>query len=234
MRISVFFLFGLLFGGFSAFGQSQRDVLDSLQKELSQTEQLEDRLVLLSELTWNYVPFSIDSAITFGEEGIKLAQRGEYPELLSQIYSDLGYAWMEKGELIQARESYQAALKIRYELGDSTKIYGILTNLGSVYQRDFQSDSAMANYLKALSFFERSGNERNADFIRNNIGVVYLEMRNYAKALEILLEVADYRKSTGDEHSLAMTYTNLGNIYKKLGAIYGVRGLLHAGSTNLQ
>lgn len=217
MRISVFFLFGLLFGGFSAFGQSQRDVLDSLQKELSQTEQLEDRLVLLSELTWNYVPFSIDSAITFGEEGIKLAQRGEYPELLSQIYSDLGYAWMEKGELIQARESYQAALKIRYELGDSTKIYGILTNLGSVYQRDFQSDSAMANYLKALSFFERSGNERNADFIRNNIGVVYLEMRNYAKALEILLEVADYRKSTGDEHSLAMTYTNLGNIYKNLG-----------------
>ena len=74
-----------------------------------------------------------------------------------------------------------------------------------MYQRDFQSDSAMVNYLKALSFFERTGNDRNADFVRNNIGVIYLEMRNYAKALEIMQEVAEYRKSQNDDFNLAHT-----------------------------
>jgi signal transduction histidine kinase len=101
-------------------------------------------------------------------------------------------------------------------MGDSTKIYGTITNLGSVYQRDFQSDSAMVNYLKALSFFERTGNDRNADFIRNNLGVIYLEMRNYPKALEILEEVAAYRKAQNEDYNLASTLTNIGNIYKNL------------------
>lgn len=199
-----------------AFTQSQRELLDSLKTALNQAENPTDQATILSELVWNYVPISMDSAIIFGERGIETAKPLNDPALLSQLYSDLGYAWMEKGELVNARENYQNALKLRVELGDSAKIYGTITNLGSVYQRDFQSDSAMVNYLKALAFFERTGNERYADFVKNNIGVIYLEMRNYPKALEILKQVAEYRKSQEDDYNLAMTYTNLGNVYKNL------------------
>ncbi|MDG1276427.1 MAG: sensor histidine kinase [Algoriphagus sp.] len=199
-----------------AFTQSQRELLDSLKTALNQATNPTDQATILSELVWNYVPISMDSAIFFGERGIETAKSLNDPALLSQIYSDLGYAWMEKGELVNARENYLAALDIRKEIGDSTKIYGTITNLGSVYQRDFQSDSAMVNYLKALKFFERTGNDRNADFIRNNIGVIYLEMRNYPKALEIFTKVAEYRKSQEDDYNLAMAYTNLGNVYKNL------------------
>lgn len=199
-----------------AFPQSQRALLDSLKTTLNQAKSPANRAAILSELTWNYVPISMDSSIIFGEKGVELAKSLNDPVLLSQLYSDLAYAWMEKGELINARENYEAALSLRYELGDSVKIYGTLTNLGSVYQRDFQSDSAMSNYLKALAFFERNGNDKNADFIRNNIGVIYVEMRNYPKALEILTQVAAYRKSQGDDYNLATTYSNLGNVYKNL------------------
>jgi signal transduction histidine kinase len=199
-----------------AFPQSQRELLDSLKTALNQAKTPTDQATILSELVWNYVTISMDSAIIFGEKGVETAKSLNDPVLLSQLYSDLGYAWMEKGELINARENYQTALDLRYELGDSAKIYGTITNLGSVYQRDFQSDSAMVNYLKSLAFFERTGNDRNADFIRNNIGVIYLEMRNYPKALEIFTQVAEYRKSQADEYSLAMAYTNLGNTYKNL------------------
>lgn len=199
-----------------AFPQSQRALLDSLKTTLNQAKNPADRAAILSELTWNYVPISMDSSIIFGKKGVEIAKSLNDPMLLSQLYSDLAYAWMEKGELINARKNYEAALSLRYEVGDSVKIYGTLTNLGSVYQRDFQSDSAMSNYLKALAFFERNGNDQNADFIRNNIGVIYLEMRNYPKALEILTQVAAYRKSQGDDYNLAMTYTNLGNVYKNL------------------
>jgi signal transduction histidine kinase len=199
-----------------AFPQSQRELLDSLKTALNQAKTPTDQATILSELVWNYVTISMDSAIIFGEKGVETAKSLNDPVLLSQLYSDLGYAWMEKGELINARENYQTALDLRYELGDSAKIYGTITNLGSVYQRDFQSDSAMVNYLKSLAFFERTGNDRNADFIRNNIGVIYLEMRNYPKALEIFTQVSEYRKSQADEYSLAMAYTNLGNTYKNL------------------
>jgi signal transduction histidine kinase/Flp pilus assembly protein TadD len=217
MKKNYFTLLLLVYLGFSpAFSQSQRELLDSLKTALNQAKNPTDQVTILSELVWNYVPISMDTAIIFGERGIEKAKLLNEPELLSQLYSDLGYAWMEKGELVNARENYQNALKLRVELGDSTKIYGTITNLGSVYQRDFQSDSAMVNYLKALKFFERTGNDRNADFIRNNIGVIYLEMRNYPKALEIFTQVAEYRKSQEDDYNLAMAYTNLGNVYKNL------------------
>jgi hypothetical protein len=58
-----------------------------------------------------------------------------------------------KGDLFNARENYQTALDLRYKIGDSSKIFGTITNLGSEYQQDFQSDSAMVNYLKAISSF---------------------------------------------------------------------------------
>ncbi|WP_339870074.1 sensor histidine kinase [uncultured Algoriphagus sp.] len=196
--------------------QTTSELLDSLKTELSEAKTANDRSLILSELTWYYVPVSQDTAIMFGEENIEVAKSLDNPDMLAQAYSDLGYANMEKGELIKARKNYQQALELRYETGDSTKIYGTITNLGSVYQRDFQSDSAMVNYLKALSFFERTGNDRNADFVRNNIGVIYLEMRNYPKALEILQEVAEYRKAQNDDYLYASTLTNIASIYKNL------------------
>ena len=216
--IRVFFLF-LLVLTFStnSFSQSIFEVLDSLKVELQQSKTPTEEAAILSELTWFYVQVSLDTAVMYGEKAIEVANDLNDPVLLSQAYSDLAYAWMEKGELVNARENYQSALDIRYEIGDSSKIYGTITNLGSVYQRDFQSDSAMANYLKALAFFERSGNERNADFIRNNIGVIYLELKNYRKALEILEQVAKYREANEDYYNLATTLNNLGSIHKHLG-----------------
>lgn len=211
LGISAFLLFAQLLSA-----QTTSELLDSLKTELSKAEKAQDRSLILSELTWYYVQVSQDTAIAYGKENVALAASLDDPSMLSQAYSDLGYAFMEKGELIDARKNYQQALRLRYQTGDSTKIYSTITNLGSVYQRDFQSDSAMVNYLKALSFFERTGNEGNADFIRNNIGVIYLEMRNYPKALEILQEVAAYRKVQGNDYTLAFTLTNIGNIYKNL------------------
>lgn len=219
MQIIRAFSLILLFLTFStdSFSQSIFEVLDSLKVELQQSKTPKEEATILSELTWFYVQVSLDTAVMYGEKAIEVANDLNDPVLLSQAYSDLAYAWMEKGELVNARENYQSALDIRYEIGDSSKIYGTITNLGSVYQRDFQSDSAMANYLKALAFFERSGNERNADFIRNNIGVIYLELKNYRKALEILEQVAKYREANEDYYNLATTLNNLGSIHKHLG-----------------
>ena len=198
------------------YAQTTSELLDSLKVELSKAQTAKDRSLILSELTWYYVPLSQDTAILFGQENIEVAKTLDDPIILAQAYSDMGYARMEKGDLVESGRNYKQALKLRYQTGDSTKIYSTITNLGSVYQRDFQSDSAMVNYLKALSFFERSGNDRNADFVRNNIGVIYLEMRNYPKALEILQEVATYRKAQGDDYNLAFTLTNIANIQKNL------------------
>jgi signal transduction histidine kinase/Tfp pilus assembly protein PilF len=216
IRVFSLFLLVLTFST-NSFSQSIFEVLDSLKVELQQSKTPTEEAAILSELTWFYVQVSLDTAVMYGEKAIEVANNLNDPVLLSQAYSDLAYAWMEKGELVNARENYQSALDIRYEIGDSSKIYGTITNLGSVYQRDFQSDSAMANYLKALAFFERSGNERNADFIRNNIGVIYLELSNYRKALEILEKVAQYREANEDYYNLATTLNNLGSIHKHLG-----------------
>ncbi|WP_092894143.1 ATP-binding protein [Algoriphagus aquimarinus] len=198
------------------FAQTSSELLDSLKTELSIASTAKARSLILSELTWYYVPVSHDTAISYGMKNIEVAKSLKDDAILGQAFSDLGYAYMEKGELIESRKNYHESLKLRYQTGDSTQIYATITNLGSVYQRDFQSDSAMVNYLKALSFFERTGNDRNADFVRNNIGVIYLDMRNYPKALEIFQVAAAYRKAQKDDYLYASTLTNIGSIYKNL------------------
>jgi hypothetical protein len=40
---------------------------------------------------------------------------------------------MEKGELVNARENYQTALDLQSEIGDASKIFETITNLGSEY-----------------------------------------------------------------------------------------------------
>jgi signal transduction histidine kinase len=201
---------------FPILAKTSSEVLASLKRELVEAKGGKERVPILSEMIWSYAPFSLDSSVFYSEMAIADVNQPKDPILLSQAYSDLGYPWMEKGELLKARQNYQEALRIRYELGNPAKIYATVTHLGSLYQRDFQLDSAIVNYLKTLSFFESTGNERNVDFTRNNIGVINSELKNYSKVRDTLEKEAAYREENEENYNLAMTYNNLGAIYRHL------------------
>lgn len=205
----------LLFSIYS-FGQSPKYVLDSLKVQLKSAKTDQERIGIYSELTWYWAMVNLDSALSYGKESLALTQKVGDKKSIGQAYSDLGNAYNQKGQFAEAKEAYKNSLRIRTEIADSAGMAGSKSNLASVHQRLYQTDSAMMYYVQALDFYERTGNERYVNFLKNNLAVLHEDMRNFPTALKLYEEVAKYREENQMVYDLALVYNNMGNIYKAI------------------
>ena len=213
--VSIFLILFLLKVSEST-AQSPRYVIDSLKVQLKNAKTPEDQLAYYSELTWYWAMVNLDSALDYGRRSLTLAEKTRDQKVISQAYSDLGNAYNQRGEFAEAKAAYKKALELRTDLADSAGMAGSKSNLASIHQRLYQTDSAMMYYIEALDYYEQTGNERYINFVKNNLGVLHEDMRNYTKALEIYAEVAEYREKNQMIPELAMLYNNMGNIYKAI------------------
>lgn len=212
---------GLLFLLLLAFSaktqaQSPKYIIDSLKVQLKSVQNEKDQIGIYSELTWYWAMVNLDSALDYGQRSLTLAEKQGDQKVIAQAHSDLGNAYNQRGEFAEAKAAYKKALEIRTALADSAGMAGSKSNLASIHQRLYQTDSAMMYYIEALNYYEKTGNDRYINFVKNNLGVLHEDMRNYPKALELYAEVAEYREKNQMIPDLAMLYNNMGNIYKAL------------------
>jgi signal transduction histidine kinase len=214
IKARLFFL--LTFAAFSwgSLAQSPAYIIDSLKIQLKQVSSQEEKVGIYSELTWFWAMVNLDSALSYGNEALELAQKTGDQSKIAQAYSDLGNAFNQRGEFVEAKNAYKTALTLRTNLADSAGMAGSKSNLASIHQRLFQTDSAMMYYVEALAYYEKTGNDRYVNFVKNNLAVLHEDLRNYPKALELYAEVAEYREKNQMIPDLAMLYNNIGNIYK--------------------
>lgn len=197
-----------------AKAQSPAYIIDSLRVQLKQTKSEEGKVGIYSELTWFWAMVNLDSALSYGNQGLELAQKTGDQAKIAQAHSDLGNAYNQRGDFGRAKNAYKTALNIRTSLADSAGMAGSKSNLASIHQRLFQTDSAMMYYVEALAYYEKTGNDRYVNFVKNNLAVLHEDLRNYPKALQLYAEVAEYREKNQMIPDLAMLYNNMGNIYK--------------------
>lgn len=197
-----------------AKAQSPAYIIDSLRVQLKQTKSEEGKVGIYSELTWFWAMVNLDSALSYGNQGLELAQKTGDQAKIAQAHSDLGNAYNQRGDFARAKNAYKTALNIRTSLADSAGMAGSKSNLASIHQRLFQTDSAMMYYVEALAYYEKTGNDRYVNFVKNNLAVLHEDLRNYPKALQLYAEVAEYREKNQMIPDLAMLYNNMGNIYK--------------------
>ena len=94
----------------------------------------------------------------------------------------------------------------------------IYRDMGKVWGRHKNYDSAFDAYTKALSLVARSGKGKpNLPRLYNNISQVYLEYKkDYPTALAYLLKAMHYNDSTHNINSLSYNYGNISNAYVQL------------------
>jgi tetratricopeptide (TPR) repeat protein len=156
-------------------------------------------------------------------EGLSLADANTDPELVANLFSLRGFAYLELGQLVASTEAYEAALDIvdKYEIVDTRLRSRILISLGTVYRRLGRTSKAIAAYEPALAMASRSSELLLAARGFMGIAVTHYDSGEldaaigfYRRALDLFQRVADIDFELNTLQSIATIQFEAGDFAK--------------------
>ena len=206
--------YALLLVLISCFGfvQDLQQHIATLKKELKSKPNLERTTQIYSDLTWDYIDVSLDSALVYGEKALLFAQKTKKHQLISQCYSNLGGVYLRKENFKKSEENYQKAIQIRTANKDFEGVAKAKINIGNVLASKQDYVPATKYFIEAIQYFEGK-NDTIVSLTKGNLGLIFFEMKNFPKAIKYLEESTDFLKKNDMKQGLCHTYLSLGDVY---------------------
>lgn len=92
----------------------------------------------------------------------------------------------------------------------------LLNNLGVIFKRKGELDSALVYYETALACHEEMGTFNDTGSLLGNIGVLYRQLGDFYTALDYYEQSLEVSIAIQDSHQIAVSYTNIGVLYSKM------------------
>lgn len=194
------------------FAQDLQQHIETLKKELKSKPNLERITQIYSDLTWDYIDVSLDSALVYGEKALLFAQRTKKNQLISQCYSNLGGVYLRKENFKKSEENYQKAIQIRTANKDFEGVAKTKINIGNVLASKQDYVPATKYFIEAIQYFDDK-NDTIVSLTKGNLGLIFYEMKNFPKAIKYLEESTDFLKKNDMKQGLCHTYLSLGDVY---------------------
>ena len=215
-RIKILLIFWFIFYFFSS-SYSQPRNLDSLLHATKNAKHDTIKVKAFVSLSNLYRNSNPDSALFFGEQGLKLAEKNKWEKGISLCYKSLGLAHFETSRYEKAIECFHHSLNID-EKDNNLKGMAICYNyIGGVYNDQNQLEKAEEYYKKSLELREKIGDKKGIAASYNNIGLVYYNKKDFQKALEFYTMSLKLKEGTNDKYGLAGSYNNVGLVHSELG-----------------
>lgn len=117
--------------------------------------------------------------------------------------------------LIYLRDAEKIALENIGTLADgNSKLSAIYNNIGSIYLRKGELDTARITYEKSLLYLDESEkNNFNRSAIYNNMGIIYMEQSHYEDAMRYYEKSLIIRKKINDKGGIAQVYNNMAKCF---------------------
>lgn len=137
----------------------------------------------------------------------------ENPQQLLRIHTELGQAFKDQYEHVQALDHFHQALQLSKVLKFPKKQFDILNHIGVIY---FWKDE----YKQSLDFLLQA-RKLGIDIVENKkqaqnlsqIAQVYLHLNNHKQALFHQFQARDLSELAGDSLGMGQAFTSLGAIY---------------------
>lgn len=204
----------LIFYFFVLTGLKANQVTDSLEL-LLQTTHDTNKVILLSDLCWEYRFVSAEKALDYGSQALELSKELNYQKGTAQAYNDMGIVYIDQGKYSTAIEFFNESMLIRSNLKDSAGIASLYNKIGIVYQKQGKLKDALENQIEALKIYEALKQDLWIGYCLNNIAIVHQNLENLNKSMEFHLRALGYRKKMGDVYGEAGSYGNIANVYVK-------------------
>lgn len=153
---------------------------------------------------------------------------------MTVAYSQIAQIYSKQNVLELAIPAYQKAIELNNTKNDTIGLLYNMRNLGEIYFKRDQNDSALILFKKSLLLAEKIGNKKLISSVKLNIAEFYLFKNDYMKSLETLSSV----KSQFPQEDSIIVANNYAHLYYRLNnedsVIYYCNKLINSQSPNVQ
>lgn len=201
-----YFVFCLIFL-FPRLGQSQHEVLDSLQIQLEKALLRKNHdtsiLKLKHLIAWNLKGLNPDSSILISKEINKSIIQDYFKSSPKTFFSTL----KEKKNLSKTERSYLTLL------GDSYHALGVYKDIKGMYNLSLEDNFRALRIWDRLSTYNTSKYNLKKASSYGNIGILFEELGDNKRALNYFYKCLNIKNKTNDYRGVALTYGSIGTVY---------------------
>ncbi len=195
------------------FAQDEVLVIDSLESVMA-TQEGNERVETMMELSKAFVDFSFDDCIHWGEKAIEEAARLQDDDLVAKAYWKIGLRYLHHYEFDMAHEQFVVAWDVlKDKQKASEQLMDVLNYKGYVELYMGEIDSALATYQQTLKVSETLGDEANCADVYNGMAYLYFQQGRFEKAMECFHDARSRYERLQDTLSVAQCDNNISNIY---------------------
>jgi len=215
MRTLTFTLLLTLIGNIGFAQTAQRQLIDSLKYQLTIAKHDTSRVLIMTDLCYNYLYLKTDSAMKYGKKALQLSQKINFSEGEAVALKHLGGVYRELGNLPKALNLAKKAVKLLEQKNDLQEVVTGKTLLGLIYW-DLKDDTkALLFHHQALSIAKKLNLGRPVAIAQSNIGSTFRDMNQLDSAKYYLTQAYQTNIRLGLNGSSPLRH--LASIEDKLG-----------------
>ncbi|WP_421945800.1 tetratricopeptide repeat protein [Pedobacter sp.] len=209
--IALFSLF--LFSSIYTF--SQKQVLDSLYKDLASQKTDTGKVSVLYDLSYSYHKSKPDSALILAQRAYKLARKIKYLKGESWALNGLANAFHSLHNYPRAIEYFIEELKIHEKRGKPKNMANTYISMALVYSSEKEYDKALSYAFKAEDIAKKNSFADLILYSKLNIGDIYEKLNQLSSAMIYTHSAYELSVLQKNELIKGTSLNNLGNIYLK-------------------
>ena len=216
MRFSLVLLGMLLYAG-TLLPQQTIKLADSLEQALFFTEEIDEQIVLNTELASVYLQKDPQKSLNYSDRALELASLAKLDKQAGIAYYYQGVAFSKLYRNSEAVESLLSSKELFVDLDEESWIANVCRELGNVYKNSLDYEKALSELLNALSIVQEMKNENKTTTLLNDIGGVYYDQSDFDNAFEYYMRSMTLSEKLGNKKGIAVQYNNIGEIYRHKG-----------------
>ena len=181
----------------SQTGTKTNKKIQRLLKDLGQTGEGPERVLILKDLCREYRDSDPEKALDYGKKAVELGKKINFQKGVADCYNSIGIIYKRMGRQQQAFEYYYKSLEIKKEIGDQRGVANTYNNIGSLFKSQGNFQKAADYYLKSIEIKEKIGDKESIAAAYSRVGVVYKYQENFNQALNYLFKSLEIRKELG-------------------------------------
>ncbi len=198
--------------------------IDSLIEAVNTVKTDTGKVNLLLNISRYYWLKDNKLSLRYAKKALEISVEKDYKEGIAGALSNIGIASMYDNNNDKAIENILKAEAIYEELKDTSKLKGVLINIGSIFYSMEEYEKSKKYLNKALSIYQSLNNLSYEDsvafsVIYNNLSLCYLAQNITDKAIALQLKNLGLTKKLRRKKSEAIAYANLGLMYEKIDSL---------------
>ena len=178
------------------------DIFEKLKTRAEEAENQKMRALSLRRLGHLHRHMeNYEEAERYFKDSLEISeQMDEDGEGIAECHRGLGYIRWREGNLEEAQEHYEEAIRKAKEEGNNKELGLNYVDLGSVFALRGEHDRAMQHYEKALPIFEKREIFDKLAKVYNNMGDQHMKKGEYEEAIGKFEKCIEYAEKIGNQH----------------------------------